>query len=310
MEAMTKTIEPETETEAKVAAVGFQLHIRMPGIRARIPKDRVDLGDAQQEMVHLSKDIIDSDEFRAVQGQGRVIRAFVRSRSTPSPLLKGGVYLLPMDLVEEVEGQLDAMKAEYNQRVETFIKAYPQRIEEARKKLGNLFDPEDYPSAATLRAAFGVETAYVSMETPSRLKTVSRALFERERERAEERWRDLKEDVAALLRAEMKNYVDSMVSSLTPTEDGKKRAFRGATVNKLTEFLRTAPFRNISGDAELERMVKAAADLLEGLDPEIVRKDDFYRKSLRESFEVLKQRTDKLAAEKPKRAISFDDECE
>src|SRR5260370_38589916 len=48
-------------------------------------------------------------------------------------------------------------EASFEQAVESFLRVYPQYIEQVRPELNGLFREEDYPSVEKLRTKFGVK---------------------------------------------------------------------------------------------------------------------------------------------------------
>lgn len=300
-----------TETNLQKDTLCMQLCIKMPGTRAKVDTSKLNLDETVDDsMLHVSKDILDSVEYRAIQGHARWMRAFMRAKSLPSPLMKGGIYLVPLGRVELVQARLDEMKVEYAELVNTFIAAYSKPgglVDDAQKRLGNLFDVNDYPLSSELHRAFGIDMQYISMDIPGKLRAVSQAFFEAQKKRSAERWASLEANVVQLIRAEFKTVVDGMVNALGVKEDGKKKALRGKTVERLSEFLKEAPFRNVTDDAELNRLVDASTKLLDGFDVDIVRSDDNLRSKVLESFEIVKGRLDSLVTEAPDRLIEFEE---
>lgn len=289
--------------------VCLQLHVRMPGVRAKADKSKLDLGGADQDMISMSKKIVDSAEYRKVRHCVSEMRAFLRTQSLPAPTLRGGFHMIPLPLIEKVEEKLDGLRNDFFAYVDAFIAAYENGlIDDARKRLGDLFDEDDYPTAAKLRGGFDVQTVYISLDVPGRLRTVSQALFEKERERASKRWKALEEEATAVLRAEMKSLVDKMVEQLGTTENGRKKSFRQSNVDKLTTFMENMEFRNVNDDAELAKLVNSATRLLNGVDVDSVKKDDTYRNAVRDSFNLVKTQLDTLVIDKPTRAVTFDEE--
>ena len=98
-------------------AVILSVTLRRPGTRRKASTSLIDvISPAADEMLstpnvqpmftttdksllHLSKDILDSDELRAVQRLDGTIREYLSRTGLPSPL-KQGCYLIPIDLIE------------------------------------------------------------------------------------------------------------------------------------------------------------------------------------------------------------------
>lgn len=297
----------------------YQITVRMPGVRRKANKELVDLNGADPELISVSKTIVDSDEFRAIQRLVNHMKDYVRIRSTLSPILRGGVYQIPLVLVEVVEKRMAEFKAEFAELVERFLDAYtgrgtegtsrPSLVEEAQARLGQQFELADYPTEAKLRAGFAIETKYIETGVPGKLRSISETLFHAEKEKAEARWSQLSIDMEAVLFAEMKDLTDWMVGALEVSADGKKKSFRRKGLERFGEFLENAPFRNVSGNKDFDQLVETTKRLLAGVDVDGVRDDKAYRESVRSSFETVQGKLAAFVTDQPIRKIAFEEEA-
>ena len=67
-----------------------------------------------------------------------------------------GQHLLPARLFMEYRQAVDASRQEFQKEVDEFISYYNYWVDEARDRLGTLFDPSDYPSADEARSRFSI----------------------------------------------------------------------------------------------------------------------------------------------------------
>jgi len=302
-----------TETKQDTAVMDemtlcFQLHVKMPGVKRRADKDKIDLGGADEDMMGVSKLIVDSAEFRAIGRHVRYMKAYLRTKGLPSPVLRGGTYQIPLERVDLVVSKVDEMKDEFFGLVDEFVAALPRLTNEAEERLGPQFDINDYPSAQRMRASFDVITNFIETRVPGKLRKISHTLFESERQKNQHMWTSLEGTIGQLMMGEMKNLIDKMVTMTGYREDGKKMGFQTATANKLSEFLQEAPYRNVLNNKDLDKVVQQASKLLSGLDPTVVKDDLEYRDTLHESFELLQTRLEGMLTEQA-REITFDDEA-
>src|SRR6476646_614492 len=61
--------------------------------------------DADKTLLRLSKQLLDSPELKAIQKLDSEVQGYLRGVAFSS-LFKGGVYLIPLALVEQVEAKL------------------------------------------------------------------------------------------------------------------------------------------------------------------------------------------------------------
>lgn len=269
------------------------------GTARKVSTGAIDTKGADPTMVRVSKHILESkrlDKIRSLQGE---VRRYVGARSTPSMMFRSGVYLLALDLLPEVDEYLNKSTEDLAALVEDFIKEYEDAKKAAEEKLGPLFRATDYPDANVVRGAFSLRWQYLAVDAPRKLGDVSKAILEREREKAARTWNDALGEATTVLRVSMKELVDHMVEKLQPGEDGKKKIFRDSMVGNLREFLRTFGARNISDDQELAALAKQAELLLAGVDAETLREGPTTRDRVREGMEKIKQTLDTLVVNAP-----------
>lgn len=263
-------------------------------------------GDPDQAFVHVTKDIIQSEELTLVRKQMSAIRGFVRGNSVPS-FLRGGMYLIRVDAVEEIDEQLGRMKVTLRGLVERFVQAYPQLVLDAQAKLGTLYRAKDYPTVEQIRAAFTWDLRLLTFSTPTTLQGISQALFEREKVKLTKAVESAAEDIKLLLRAEAKQILDHMVDRLTPGPDGKPKVFRASLVGNAAEFLRSFNSRNVVDDRELGEIMAQVGKMLEGVDADQLRKEEGLRDAVRARATEICSRLDGMVTARPKRDITFDE---
>jgi hypothetical protein len=292
---------PDALTEATVV---LMLELGHLGTRAKVSTDDVEV-DTDKDMLHVSKDILTSAELKAISRHGNAIRSYVKARCLPS-YLKGGFYLVPVTSLERIDAQLEAFQGERDALVEAFVTAYPARVAEARERLGVLYKDSDYPAVSRVREAFTWRARYLTFSTPSQLKGISRALFEREAAKAQTEMRAAMDDIKTLLRAELKGLVDHMVERLTPGPDGKVKVFRGSLVGNVKEFLELFDGRNVVQDGDLAKLAEQARNILDGVDAEALRGNEGLKNAVATGFTQLKAALDPLVAAKPRRMIDLE----
>lgn len=260
-----------------------------------------------KSLLHLTKDILDSEELRAIQRQDGLIRDYLGRLGLPSPL-KHGCYLIPIDLVETVEAKLGELFAQRKSLVQTFISTYPEKRTQAASRLGPLFDPRDYPSVERLMEAFEVSTQYLTFGIPGSLRSISPSLLKREEEKAKQRIAAVEDEIVQVLRLSLKELVDHMVERLQPGPDGKPKVFRNTLMTNMQEFLETFKARNLTDDQDLEALVEQAKGILASVDAATLRTSDATRNHVQAQMTQIKQSLDGLIVARPTRYYAFDEE--
>ena len=286
-------------------AMGLEIAFKKPGVRRKVNADRITT-DADRSMLHVGKDIIDSDEFRNIVSFDSGIKRYLQAIALPS-VLRSGTYLVPFALVENVDAKLEEFGKQRLELVEQFIEAYPAQKAAAVARLAGLYNEGDYPTVAQLRESFAMITRYVGFDVPGKLKSISKHVFEKAKERAETEWISAITEMQNTLRAKMEELVTKMVEALeTPTEDGKKKKwFKDSRLENLQEFIQIFDFKNITNDTELAQIVGQAKQLLSGVDADAFRNNDITRFNLTQGFDLIKETLKDMVVAKPARKLKF-----
>lgn len=288
-------------------AVIISVNFSRPGNRKKVPSGVIQ-ADADLEMLHVSKDLLDAPEYEAVESLDRECASWLETRCVqPSPMGRG-TRLLPFELVEETDTKLEEFRRRREKLIKKVGEKYQERVEESKAKLRGLWDPTQYPPQERYLAAFGMSWNYLTFGTPAALEVISKALFEREREKAEAKVAEATEEILRMQRAVMKELVDHLVDRVTPGPDGKAKTFHKTTLTKLQEFLALFGARNIANDGELERLVAQARDVLSDIDPATLRANKNLRQYVQVKMAGVKAELDKMVVLRPERRIVLDDD--
>lgn len=307
MTAPTAATAVQTDNGARLyeRTMCLSLSITRFGLSRKASMEKVSVR-ADKKLLTMSKRLLRSKNYGFLSTEATRIRDVLRDIALPS-MFKSSTYLVPIDLVETVEERLNESKIVFEQHVAAFVEEYPAAVEKIREDLGDLYDAKNYPPSEVVLAAFSFEWQYVSFDVPGRLRTISKALFESEREKQAAKLRMAGDEVRMVLREGAAALVAAMAERLKPTEDGKKRALRESTVQRLQEFLATFDLRNVTDDGELATVVEQAKLAMRGIDVEQLRADDDLRKRVLSSFEQVSASLDPLIVNRRTRAISLED---
>lgn len=264
--------------------------------------------DTDKSMIKVSKKILECPEYSEIKALIADMRAYLRRKSLPgAKFIRGGVYAIPLNMVEAVDKRLEDYKVKFAERVKAFLKAYDGAVQDAMKRLKVLQDVADYPDVKKVKASFWLRHEYITMGPPGQLKTISAAIWEREKAKAAAQMREAAADVQDAMRGLFKGMVEHMADSLGKTPDGKKKVFKTSSIDKLKEFMDDFASKNITGDAELAKLVGNARSLLNGVAPEALRKDESLREATGAKLAEIKDKMNKLLTDAPKRKIILDD---
>lgn len=263
--------------------------------------------EADKSLLSLSKQLIDSPEFENIKKFDGELTRKIR-RIALSSYFKGGVYLIPLTQVADVDAILKEAEPVRNNLIDAAVAVYQTRVAETMERLGDVASAGDYPSAERFKATFYLDYRYVTFETPSRLKQISAAIFQQEAAKAQAKLESVAGEMQQAARAMLLKLVGHLKDRLTPDADGKEKRLHKTAVTNLNEFLAAFDLRNVTDDKELGDVVAQARAALDGIDPATLKSDDLVKKGLLGKLDDIAAALDPLVEDKATRFITFDDE--
>jgi hypothetical protein len=301
--------------------IALTLSFSRPGVRRVVPKSKTQVavvaasGEVEQERpdadaVHVAKSIMDSPQLRAIASLDGFTRARIASLAVPAPMLKSGVYMINVDLVEQAYAYLESQAEARARLIDEFIAAYPELQAKAKDDLKGLYDPRQYPAAETLRRSFAFSWNLREWSVSGKLKNLSKAIYDKEVEKAQAEISSMTQAIRDALAVSMSGLVNHLVDRLGLDGDGDAKRFEAGTVTKLQEFLDTYYKRTPGGDADaLASLVEKAKGVLNGVDVKMIKSDTAIKDRVAQGFAEIKAALDAVPAVAAKsRAIAIGDE--
>jgi hypothetical protein len=284
--------------------VCIKVRIQRLGNTRKVSTSQVEV-DTDKSLIRVSKLLLSSQELRQITNFDAEVRRYLYNTCVPFEV---GIRLCPFALLEQLEGRLRKFAEERQTLVEAFLTAYPALCQEAATRLRTLHNPQDYPPIEYVRQQFGFTWQYVSFGVPEQLREISTRIWEGEREKAAKVMAEASEEIHQVLRAAMAELVAHMKDRLKDGPEGKPLKFRESTVAKLTEFLGTFEFRNVTDDGELQGLVEKARTLLAGVTTDDLRTTADVRTRVQQGMTEIAAELDTMIVKKPGRKFRFDAE--
>lgn len=253
--------------------------------------------------IKRSKVLIVADEYDAIVSHQGETRKRCEMMSVPS-FFKKGFMLIRTSGIEKLEKYLKSRVAEQEELVRKLAQVWPDKIRQSAADLGEYWDAKDYPSIPALISKFAIRWNWIAFGIPDQLP---REIFEAEKEKAEKVWLEATDQITLALREGFKKLVDNAVERLTVEPGQEKKTFRDSLVGNIVEFLDLFGDRNITCDTELELLVNKAKEVVSGLSPDDLRKNDDMREQIAMKFSELSQNLDTMIEQMPSRRFSFDE---
>src|SRR6202035_1199793 len=112
--------------------------------------------------------------------------------------------------------------------------AYGEIKDDARRRLGRLFNPADYPEE--VRGLFAVEWDFPSIEPPSYLLRIAPEVYEQERQRVAARFDEAVRLAEQAFATEFARLLSHLTERLGDCQHGQRKIFRDSAVANLGEF--------------------------------------------------------------------------
>jgi len=298
------TIAVTTPEDLKELAVCFSLTLGRFSLNRKVRTDQVTV-DADEDRIGVRKRILNSESYQAIQRLDATIRNYLVCRALPS-LLRKGIYLLPLNQVENIETAMAQFQEERQLLIEKFLASYDESIEEAKKSLRTLFNVWDYPSVERVRQSFTMTYRLFSAEVPESLANISSLVYDREKERAKEFWADSKLLIEETLTSEFSGLVDHLVDRLQVEPGDKQKIFKNSLLTNFDEWVALYETRDITNNVKLKEQVEKARKVLKSVNPDDLRKDLRVREEIQKSFVEIKETTQSWMIDQPSRMMELD----
>jgi len=227
------------------------------------------------------------------------------------PYTEPGIRLMRENRLNTFVEQITAYRDELHAAVDALESSYSRLREEARYKLGDLFNESDYP--LTLIGLFDVTWEFPNVTPPDYLRTLNPALYEAERARMMGRFNEAVTLAEQAFMAEFQGLVSHLAERLTGVNEstGQPKAFKDSTVNNLREFFDKFSSLSVRSSPQLDAMVEQAKGLLSGVDPSSLKPEnghttaaqDVLRKHIADAMKGIGNTLDGLIVDKPRRRI-------
>lgn len=250
--------------------------------------DAATANNADKRMLNTTKQILgECPELEALRKFAGNTRNFVYSSTTAWGDL--GQRAFPMSRFPGLHKELDGLKQEFDRLVDEFLSVYEFRRTTAQAKLGSLYNPDEYPSAETLRGRFRFTVAFPPVPDAnifSQVQDEAEAYLRDEYARVyTQRINDTMKEVFEKLHGALTHMVERLDYSGTDSKD--KKRFHHTLVGNVQELLVMLKDFNITGDSRLTALHMDLDQALAGVTAEALREDDGLRADTRAKVKAV-----------------------
>jgi hypothetical protein len=222
-------------------------------------------------------------------------------RGISLPYVEPGVRLIRQADIAAFVHTMEGFRDELHEAEARLNEVYDEVKADARRRLGRLFNPADYPPE--VRGLFDVEWDFPSVEPPSYLMRVAPEVFEEERRRVLSRFEEAVRLAEQAFATEFGRLLSHLAERLTNDETGERRVFRDSAVTNLADFFARFQQLNVRSNPELDALVEEARRLVEGVLPQQLRDNDSLRQHIVAEMTRVREQVDGLITDVPRRRL-------
>ena len=292
-------------------AVGVRLERSQFGVTRKLTAEQRDqiaqMFDAESARLSAGKKLLNKRHEAYLRVTSLLNRAKEVWMDTTLPYPDPGIRLIRRDRIPDFDGRMRAIRTELREAAVALERVYrDELIPDARRTLGAVFNPSDYP--VEIAGEFDIQVSYPNVEPGEYLREISPRLYEQEQERIRARFEEAIALAEQAFTDEFAKAVQHMAERLTPGPDGKAKVFQETTLGNLTEFFQRFRDLNVGSNAALDDLVTQAQWAVQGIDVKALRNDVHAREAIRSAMQNLGTQLDGLMVDRPKRKITLEDE--
>ena len=224
-----------------------------------------------KDIGHYRKVLIERQALKKVKAISNMLRNFHYESTLP---WKGGQRVLPVKNFYAYEHTTNTLILKREDAISEFLSIYPDAVNNARGRLGDMFNDDDYPDVDTLREKMSVEIEF--QPVPRQGHFVVDGMIEQTRSEIQKNInRDIEKHVVEAIKdigTRLKNATDTVVERLTDNDDGSAKTFRNALLNNLLALAEAIPNLNITDNPVLAEASEKIIDTMADIVPDELRK--------------------------------------
>lgn len=228
---------------------------------------------AQPDSARVNKHLVAKEDLAKINSAGGAVRNHFYARTLPWK--DNGDRLLPRKAYTRFVEEHAALRATFEAEVTDFVeRVYPNVIDRASFRMGEMFDNTDYPHPAELARRFYITCDIDAVSTAGDFRvTMDQDELESIQGGIEARVADRMAKAAAEPWTRLMAALTRFQTRLT-SEGGQ---LREAMVASLSELAETIPDLNFTSDPNIDSLCARIGLMVKGVDAKTLRKDDVAR---------------------------------
>jgi len=226
-----------------------------------------------------------SPDLKAVQSFAQNARNSHYSMTLP---WSTGFQLLPIAQYFSYHEQMTAFQVEFYRLVDVFMQGYSWAVVQAKSKLGDFFNQNEYPTEDAIRNKFYFNVNYVPLPEAGDFRL---DIGNEERATLEAHYNDYyaKQLTSAMNHLWNKVYdvLTKMSERLDYGDDEVKKVFRDSLITNVIDVVDLLTVCNVTKDSQLEKMRTDLETALRGVSASGLREDEGLRRMTKRSVDEM-----------------------
>ncbi|WP_404309618.1 hypothetical protein [Neorhodopirellula lusitana] len=299
----TNNVSSSKRLRSQMAAMKLTFHWlgTKKSLNAEQMSRAADAFDAERKFLSAGKKLFDTGDpdFRRVTAVKSQATTYYKSVSLPFP--EPGFRLIRQDQVDTIHERMLAFREELASAVQQLEIRFSELTMEARDRLGDLFDPSDYPTS--LSHSFDIEWTFPTVEAPEYLRRLNPELYQQECDRVRAQFDEAVRLAESAFVEELGKLIDHLAERLSGSTDGKVKVFRDTAISNLNDFCARFESLSIGSNADLDALVDRARKVISGVDPQTLRSSNELRDRITNQLTSVQASLDGLMVDRPRRNI-------
>ena len=247
--------------------------------------------DAARVNKHLLAGRTELDVIQQAVGRAR---QFVYDKTLPWS--DSGLRLLPTVNFMQFTERMNDFDEEISALVKSFVAIYPTLITAQAMALGDMFKRDDYPTANEILTKFSFRVNYMPVPTSGDIRVdvgnqAQKELNDRLQALTQERIDNAMNDIKTRLLDHLKRMSDRLTTD-SGAGEAKQRRFHDTLVDGALDLCDMAKSLNVTNDVGLEQARKELEQLLTGVTPDELRKNEAIRQDVKKNVDSILSKFD------------------
>ena len=243
--------------------------------------------NAETGIANVTKDLLaDSPELKAIKDMTSAIRVFHQDMTFPW----GMHNLLPTSRYFDYHKRITEMFQKWDGLVSEFLASYEwslARTHVLADKMGDLFDPDEYPTVDEVRSKFSYRLGYYPVPQNDWRVEMNQAGLTQMQEQFSDYVENNVKGMFTRVYDQLLKPLQTMSKRLDYTDNEDKQVFRNTLVTNLVEMIDTLEQVNVTNDTELAETRMQLVEALDGVTADGLRDDAYLRRETKRKVDDL-----------------------